>query len=260
MDELKKAIEEKGMNLIGLDDKFRFGCIQCGKCCINREDIVLSAKDVYRISKKLRMEPHEMISEYGELYVGRDSRAPIARLLPRGSVRRCRFLENRKCAIHDAKPAVCAMYPIGRFIEVEKQAGGTACRKETKTQYVLNTTGCNDKAETYTVRQWLEMFDIPVEDAFFIMWQEAIIETSLRMKKYEAKYKKEIIEGVWNVIFILLYLDYDMEEEFMPQFEENLGKVMLLLDRLPTKIREIKEEIHAESRRIKECLKEPQNV
>ena len=35
---------------IGPGDTFSFGCTMCGKCCINREDILLNPKDVYNIA------------------------------------------------------------------------------------------------------------------------------------------------------------------------------------------------------------------
>ena len=38
---------------LGADDTFRFSCKQCGKCCINRDDIILTPFDLFRASKKL---------------------------------------------------------------------------------------------------------------------------------------------------------------------------------------------------------------
>jgi len=86
------------------------------KCCINREDILLSPKDIYSISKELSIKPEEMFEQYCEVYVGQDSRVPIVRPKPQGSVKRYPLLKNRKCMVHKAKPTVCAMYPIGRCI------------------------------------------------------------------------------------------------------------------------------------------------
>ena len=54
MDERLKYITDNFDNLhIGLDDTFRFHCDQCGKCCIDREDILLNPKDVFNISREL---------------------------------------------------------------------------------------------------------------------------------------------------------------------------------------------------------------
>ena len=50
---LKYIMENYDDMTIGIDDAFQFGCKQCGKCCINREDILLNPKDLYNIAKEL---------------------------------------------------------------------------------------------------------------------------------------------------------------------------------------------------------------
>lgn len=103
---------------VSLNDTFQFHCTQCGKCCIHREDILLSPYDLYKIARELQLEPIEVCKRYCESYIGNHSRMPIVRLMPQGAVQRCPFLKNQKCSIHKAKPAVCAMFPVGRYISV----------------------------------------------------------------------------------------------------------------------------------------------
>ena len=58
MDERLKGIVEKLDSMkIGLDEPFKFHCNMCGKCCIHREDILLSPKDIYNMSKELGIKP-----------------------------------------------------------------------------------------------------------------------------------------------------------------------------------------------------------
>ena len=52
---------------IGTESRFRFHCNQCGKCCINREDILLNPKDLYNISKALGLTPQETVAQYCEV-------------------------------------------------------------------------------------------------------------------------------------------------------------------------------------------------
>lgn len=49
MNSIKELKEQLGYEEIGLDDTFTFHCTQCGKCCIHREDILLSPKDLLRV-------------------------------------------------------------------------------------------------------------------------------------------------------------------------------------------------------------------
>ena len=111
---LKEIVDNFDSLKIGLDEPFRFHCTMCGKCCINREDILLTPRDMYSMAKELQISPEELFKRYCETYIGHDSCIPIVRLKPRGSIKRCPLLKDRKCSVHKAKPGACAMFPIGR--------------------------------------------------------------------------------------------------------------------------------------------------
>ena len=107
---------------IGIDETFQFHCTKCGKCCLDREDILLNPRDMYKIAHYLKIPPHEVLKKYCETYIGNSSRVPIVRLKPIGKRRRCPFLKNSKCVIHAAKPSVCAIYPLGRYTKYDKDS------------------------------------------------------------------------------------------------------------------------------------------
>ena len=75
---LKTIAENLDSWKLGLDDSFQFHCTACGKCCINREDILLTPRDLYNASKALNMPPVEFVEAYCECYIGQDSRIPAA--------------------------------------------------------------------------------------------------------------------------------------------------------------------------------------
>ncbi len=223
MDErLKDIVENLDSMKIGLDEPFKFHCDMCGKCCIHREDILLSPKDIYNMSKELGIKPEELFERYCEVYVGPDSRVPIVRLKPRGSVKRCPLLKNRKCMVHKAKPTVCAMFPVGRCIVAANPKEGLKDISQGKFQYIFSNPGCGDASETHTVREYLESFGIPVEDDFFLKWQQAVLDMGNFFRKIEKTVKHETMELVWRAAFIGLYLHYETGKDFMPQFEDNV--------------------------------------
>ena len=226
---LKEIVDNFDKMKIGLDDTFKFHCTECGKCCTNREDIMLTARDVYNMSKALGMTPEEMIREYCEWYIGHDSRFPIVRILPRGSVRRCPLLKDRKCLVHNAKPAVCAMFPIGRAVMVDKGKYSAAAIQQVGIQYILQPIECGDDSETFTVRQYLEMFGIPVDDPFFFEWQSLLCEVSTFVRKAEKRTSEDIMQGLWLAVFVAVYLKYDTAKPFLPQFQENKAKLLDLI-------------------------------
>lgn len=218
---------------IGVDESFRFRCDQCGKCCINREDILLNPKDLYNISKELGLKPEETVEKYCERYIGHDSRLPIVRLRPRGSIKRCPLLKDRRCSVHKAKPVVCAMYPIGRCIKMERDQCTPEQIGEVEIQYILNPIDCGDRTETHTVREWLEEFSLPVRDESFIQWQKTISAVGAKIRQFEPVYSDRNMEMVWSIIYAVLYLNYDTERDYDEQFQVNSEKLIDILEQLP---------------------------
>lgn len=232
---LKEIVDNFEKMKIGVDEPFQFHCTMCGKCCINREDILLTPRDIYNMAKELGITTKELFHAYCETYIGGDSRIPIVRLKPRGSIRRCPLMKDRKCSVHKAKPAVCAMFPIGRCLMSEKDGDSFQEMSAGQTQYIFTEPGCGDNAETHTVREWLGEFGIPLEDAFFAKWQNAVVEFGQFFREAEKTASARIMELSWTVAFAGLYLNYEMGQDFMPQFEKNVQEVMALLQMAPIK-------------------------
>lgn len=147
--------EELERHTIGLDDTFRFHCTACGKCCINREDILLNSRDLYRIAKHLNSTHLDVYRGYCESYIGSNSHVPIVRLKPKGNVKRCPFLKDRKCVVHDAKPGVCAIYPLGRYMKIDSSEYTQGSIENPIVQYLLQPAECGDNSKVHTVREWL---------------------------------------------------------------------------------------------------------
>lgn len=215
--------------LIREDSTFQFHCNQCGKCCINREDILLNPKDLYNISKELGLTPQETANRYCETYIGDYSRIPVMRLKPRGSIKRCPLLKDRKCSVHRAKPVVCAMFPLGRAIRMDQND----CKRANEIQFILNPIECGDKSETHTVREWLESFGIPLQDTFFLSWQKAIMKVREIVCTMEPIYSEQAMNIVWSVVYATLYMRYDMTQDFDRQFQNNVDSLLQVLEDLP---------------------------
>ena len=220
----KEIINAYKNNKLTADEPFRFHCTQCGECCINRDDILLSPMDLFRIAKELNVSLEDVIDRYCELYVGYESRFPLIRLKPRGVIKRCPLLKNRKCSVHKAKPAMCAMFPIGRaveFSEDERTSSKTSC-----IQYFYTDPGCGDHARTQTVREWFDHFGISLKDDFFIEWATLQKDFSTLIRETEKAFGETAMRQLWSPIFGILYLCYDLEKEFLPQFRKNTEELL----------------------------------
>ena len=218
---------------IGLDDTFKFHCDQCGKCCTHREDIILSPMDIFKMAKELKMTPVEFYHEYCVFNIGEHTRMPIVRLASEGKDTHCVLLKNHRCSVHKVKPAVCAMFPLGRYMSFEKDDYNAEAIDTSKVKYLLQPPECGDESETHTVREWLSGFDIKLEDEAFVQWQKAISRFSNKFKELEKQQDMLSMMEIWFVVRVSLYLQYDTSKEFLPQFNYNVENLLKLLDDIP---------------------------
>ena len=131
--------------------------------------------------------------------------------------------------IHDAKPAVCAMFPLGRAIRIDKEDAEKDELPPMKVEYIINPIDCGDFSETHTVKDWLESFGIPLEDEYFLKWQKTISMLSPRIQKLEKKLDDNLMDKIISVMYIKLYLDYDLGIDFYPQFVKNADDCVEML-------------------------------
>lgn len=218
---------------IGLDDTFKFHCDQCGKCCTHREDIILSPMDIFKMAKELKMTSVEFYHEYCVFNIGEHTRMPIVRLASEGKDTHCVLLKNHRCSVHKVKPAVCAMFPLGRYMSFEKDDYNAESIDTSKVRYLLQPRECGDESETHTVREWLSGFDIKLEDEAFVQWQKAISRFSSKFKDLEKKQDMLTMMEIWFVVRVSLYLQYDTSKDFLPQFNYNVENLLKLLDDIP---------------------------
>ena len=204
---------------LGKDDTFTFGCNRCSKCCREREDILLTPLDLFKIAGYLKKSIQEVLEEYCETYEGRDSKIPIVRIKPREYRRTCPFARKEGCLIHSVKPAVCALYPLGRMMTNEETNEFT---------YFLQPVPCGNKRQTQTVRQWLDGFSILDEEAFNILWHQKISEISAILREIYSKYNFNH-DAINSALLLILYLRYDLSTDFMPQFIDSCAEAQQIV-------------------------------
>jgi Fe-S-cluster containining protein len=233
--EYLKEIAENIDNLeIGLDDSFRFKCYGCGKCCKNREDILLSPKDLFNIAVALGKTTVEIMASICDRYIGGGSRIPLVRLQPIGKNQVCPLLKDNRCAVHALKPAVCALYPLGRFVKYKADNGSVDLSGEASVSYLLNPIECGGHRNN-TVRSWLESFGLDTNDPYYLRWTDFFMGMSNFVRELESaehKLPQQGFAAVWSILEHLLYENYDTAQDFMPQFEGNIAKAKELIDRM----------------------------
>ena len=76
-------------------------------------------------------------------------------------------------------------------------------------------------------------FGISIDDKFFLKWSNIIRELGSVFRKAEGKVKNSLMESVWTLTLVKLYLAYDMEKDFLPQFEDNSKELLALVQFMP---------------------------
>ena len=229
-EELRKIAENIDSMSLLLDDTFQFSCKGCGDCCRNREDILLSSRDIFNIAKQLRMTTGQVKKTYCDCYIGESSRLPIIRLQPKGPFKSCPLLSGNRCRVHAVKPSVCALYPLGRYLKNE--SSDETIKFGSEIGYLINPIYCG-RDEIISVREWLDKFNIPVDDPFFISWYDCAATVGSFIKLMEDKnLPDDCITWVIQIVAIFLYLEYDTSQAFMPQFENNKQFILQLIIRL----------------------------
>lgn len=151
----------------------------------------------------------------------------------KGKKNACPFLtEEDHCSIHDVKPTVCALYPLGRVVTGKVPGQALDGDAENIVHYILSGQ-CGSAKKTHTVREWLASFGIPERDEFFYLWTGMQLRLSLLIRALEDKsVPTKALQPIWNAMLTKLYFAYDMEQEFMAQFEQNTAKLLVDLSAL----------------------------
>ena len=204
------------------EDTFTFCCAGCGDCCRGREDIVLSAYDLWRICHYLRLPPALVIRSFCRHYIGADSHLPVVRLQPlKGEKSSCPFLHQSRCAIHEAKPLVCALYPLGQAIDPD----GTV-------SYYLQPTDCGGQRFAAKVTDYLDTYRLQQREPLDVLWAQTCMALSDRMAALEAAGDPIAVKLAQRRIYKLLYLDWDYTAEFAPQFAAARTELFAAVERI----------------------------
>ena len=202
----------EAMPLLGREERFQFACAGCGNCCRGREDIVLSGFDLWRIAVRLRLPPQIVARGYCRASIGKVSHLPVLRLAPVKEERNnCPFLTGNHCAIHDAEPLVCALYPLAQEIS-----------REGRVRYFLQPTGCGGQVIEATVQDYLARYDVPAREATDVRWAQTCMALEDTVEQLEAVLSPVLVRRMQTKLWQALYYRYETTRDYLPQLEANL--------------------------------------
>lgn len=203
----------EAMPLLAREAHFSFACNGCGDCCRGREDIVLSGFDLWRIAARLHLPPQIVARGFCRASIGTVSHLPVLRLAPvKENRNNCPFLTENHCAIHDAEPLVCALYPLAQEISRDGQVS-----------YFLQPTGCGGQVIEARVQDYLARYDVPAREATDVRWAQTCMALEDTVEQLEAALGPVLVRRMQAKLWQALYFDYNFAQPFQPQLERNLG-------------------------------------
>ena len=198
---------------LGRDAPFPFRCAGCGGCCRQRGDIVLSGYDLYRLARQMRLPPKIAARAFCKVYIGQVSRLPVAHLAPAPAEGgNCPFLTGGRCAVHEARPLVCALYPLGQEISPDRAV-----------RYYAQDARCGLAAPGGTAGGYLAAQGVLQREGEDVLWAVRCMALERQAPGWEAALGPVILRRMQAKLAEALYYRYNNEHPWAEQFEANLA-------------------------------------
>ncbi len=187
-----------------VNDMAKLGCADCSGCsaCCHGmgSSIVVDPYDFYRLSKKLGKGFEELLAEHLELNVVDGLVLPNLKLT--GDNEACTFLNAEgRCSIHDARPGICRLFPLGRVYE------------NNDFKYFLQVDECHKKNRTKVkIAKWVDTPDYERYREFVIDWHYFLNDMEKMASGEDAK---RYVMLILNVFYVK---PYDLERDFYEQY------------------------------------------
>ena len=197
------------VRLYDLNDMVKVGCNDCKgcfSCCRGMgESIILDPYDIWQLETKLHTTFTELMKDKIELHVTDGLILPNLKM--QGTKERCGFLDEKgRCAIHEFRPGLCRLFPLGRNYENHKL------------QYFLLEDACpNGNQMKMKIKKWIGIPDSRQYEKFLLTWHD------LR-KELQEQLNEDNMKAVNMQFLHIFYEDQYMDEDFYGQFACRLKK------------------------------------
>ena len=140
-------------------DMIKAECIGCGSCCRGMgRSILLDPLDIARLVTWLGSTFEELLKDKIELNVADGIILPNLKMTETSDC--CAFLdEQNRCEIHDIRPGICRLFPLGRYYEQDSFT------------YFLQVHECKNPHPTKVkIKKWLEEPELKRQEAYISRW------------------------------------------------------------------------------------------
>lgn len=187
------------------------GCGGCSACCRGMgNSIILDPYDVWRFQRSLGLSMEALLADGAELNVVDGIILPNLKMA--GEEEACTFLDGEgRCRIHDARPGVCRLFPLGRYYE------GRDFR------YFLQIHECRQKDRSKVkIKKWVDTPDLAAYEEYIRQWHYFLEDVQQILGRDGSD---ELRKQVNVYLLKLFFLEpWNGEKEFYPQFAGRLAR------------------------------------
>lgn len=211
--------EQYGFTPVNPDDRFKYHCSQCGKCCHAVKDaIMVESLDLFRMAKCLKIETSQAMEKYTHM-VYLTEYYPVLMLNTIENRNTCVFLKDNKCGIQNGKPRACRMYPLGCGPNDDL----------TDFEYcIVSKKPHHFTGETHTVKDWFGRYLTAEDREYIISDMKLTREISKLLRKIPEHRFKEAV----YCVFLYKYGLYETDGDFKTQFMRNAALLIQDLKKL----------------------------
>lgn len=179
------------------------GCHGCSACCRGMgTSITLDPLDIFRLCCGLKTDFSGLMVDKIELNIV--DRLILPDLKMTGTGESCVLLnEEGRCSIHEYRPGICRLFPLGRFYE------------DNSFRYFLQVHECpKPNKSKVKVKKWLDTPELKKYEQFINDWHYYLKELEKQVEEDPDK-----IKPLSMGLLKRFYMDpYDMERDFYEQF------------------------------------------
>ncbi len=210
---IEKSLEEiSDGRLYDLNDMVKAdtrGCDGCSACCYGvGETMGLNPFDLYQITTFLELPYERLLDTKIELHIEEKLTLPNLKMI--GALEGCGFLDkDERCVIHDHRPSVCRMFPLGRYYD------------QGSFKYIYKPGDCiMPDPSKIKVKKWINIANYEENKAFILDWYKF-----LKALKWRVKFihdKKELAEVNTYVINHFFNIQWDEGQDFYRELEARI--------------------------------------
>lgn len=194
-------------------------CKGCSACCQGMgQSIILDPLDIYHLTMSLNTSFEQLLADAIELNVVDGVILPNLQM--KGEKDACFFLnEEGRCSIHEFRPGICRLFPLGRFYENHDF------------KYFLQVHECKNPNKTKVkVKKWIDTPDLQKNHQYIIDWHYFIDDVQEKLSRIaDDELLKKIDLFILQHFFIERYAE---TEDFYEQFNSRLKKAKKVLEKL----------------------------